>query len=88
VQVLVVVAGAGVLGPGFRSVEVDVVVIQEGLGQRQDAMVHRHQADLRAGERESVDPGELVADETLVTRIGAVMESVGRGEQHVQLPHR
>lgn len=88
VQGLVVVAGAGVFGPGLRRVQVDVVVLQQRLGQRQNAVVHGRQADLSARERESVDPVELVADETLVARIGAVMKPVGGGEQQVQLPYR
>jgi hypothetical protein len=50
-------------------------------------VIHGQQADFGAGERERVDPGELVADEALATRVGAVVESLGGGEQQVQFTH-
>jgi hypothetical protein len=39
-------------------------------------VVHRQQADLGAGKGKGVDPGELVPDEALAARVGAVMEAL------------
>lgn len=46
------------------------------------------QADLGAGERERVDPGELVADEALPPGVGAVVEPLGGREHPVELGQR
>jgi hypothetical protein len=48
-------------------------------------VVHSQQVDLGAGERKVVDPGELVADESLASRICPVVESLRRGEQQLEL---
>ena len=42
VEVLLVIAGASELRPGLRSVELDAVVLQQGLGECQDPVVDRH----------------------------------------------
>jgi hypothetical protein len=87
-QVLVVIAGAGVLSPRLGCVEMDVAVIEQRLGQRQDAGMHRQQADFRAGEGKRVDARELVADEPVPARVGAVVEAIRGREHQVQFRHR
>jgi len=86
-QVLVVIAGTGVLCPRLRCVDVDVAVIEQRLGQCQDAGMHGQQADLGAGEGKRVDASELVADEPVPARVGAVVEAVSGREHQVQFRH-
>jgi hypothetical protein len=65
---------------------------RRGAGQRfgevEEARACRQQAELRAGERELVDPGELVAEEPLAARVSAIVEAVGGREHQAQLVHR
>ena len=75
VQRLVVVGGAGVLRPRFGRVDPQVPVLEQDLREVYEAVADREQAQLRAREREAVDPRPLVHGEPVSPPVGAVMES-------------
>ena len=87
-HVLVVVRGTGVFRPGLSTVDLDVRLAEQRFGEVEEAGAYRQQAELRAGEWELVDPGELVAEEPLAARVSAIVEAVGGREHQAQLVHR
>jgi hypothetical protein len=86
-QILFVVRGAGVLCPSLGRVDPQVSFLQQSLGQLDQPGIDRQQAQFGTRKWKDLDSVELVVAVALVTRVRGVVESVCRGEDHVEFAH-